>query len=72
MQMICKLLVQSNFTLNGTTRSGQTDVITSVYLSVFYTCSTATRSETELAVLAKTPTTIYLLGYRKSFFVFVL
>jgi hypothetical protein len=58
--MICKHFVQCNFTLNGTTRSGQTDIITSVYLSVFYNMfHTAIRSETELAVLAQTPTTIY-------------
>jgi hypothetical protein len=50
MQIIYKLLLQCTFTLTSTTNSGQTDIITTVYLFVFYTCSTATPSDSEIAV----------------------
>jgi hypothetical protein len=50
MLMIYKRMVQWTFARTGTTRTGQTDIITVFYLFVFYTCSTATPYDSELAV----------------------
>jgi len=50
MNTMCELLDQYMFARTSTTGNGQTDIITTVYLFVCKTCSTATNSETEFAV----------------------
>jgi len=54
MNTMCELLDQYMFARTSTTGNGQTDIITTVYLFVCNTCSSATNSETEFVVLDTT------------------